>query len=220
MRITTQMMHASARRAGISLEGASLLNYINNDSTQNSQNTLLSTLSKQQNTAISKTQSVSYKKLEESSASLLESLEAFLQEGEAGIFQNEDKTKITDTVKQMVKQYNATVKVLANTSNPLNDFYGEMLKEVAEESKDSLAAIGIVQKENGTLTLDEKKFEGVEMETIKAALDGNSLFTTKTVYITSRIADNAKTNTQSYSTQYGADGYSYVANSSRYDFWG
>lgn len=220
MRITTQMMHASAKRAGISLEGASLLNYINNDRPLSPQNTLLSALSKQQNTAVSKTQAVSYKKLEESSVSLLESLESFLQEGEDSIFQNEEKTKVTDTVKQMVKRYNETVKALKNTSNPLNDFYGEMLKEAAEESEAGLDTIGITQNENGMLTLDEEKLEGVEIETIKAALDGNALFTTKTAYITSRIADNAQINNQSYSTQYGADGYSYVANSSRYDFRG
>ena len=78
MRITTQMMHASAKRAGISLEGASLLNYINNNNTQSSQSTLLNALSKQQNTTVSKTQAANYKKLENSSDALLETLDSFL----------------------------------------------------------------------------------------------------------------------------------------------
>ena len=220
MRITTQMMHASAKRAGISLEGASLLNYINKSNTRSTQNTLLSALSKKTNTVVSKTQAASYEKLEKTSNSLLESLESFLKEGEDGIFQKADKKEIIDTVKQMVKRYNETVKALQNTANPLNDFYGEMLKEAAEESEAGLAVIGITQNENGTLTLDEEKFESTEVEKIKVSLDGNGLFTTKTAYITSRIFDNAKTNSQSYSTQYGADGYSYVTNNNNYDFWG
>jgi len=220
MRVTTQMLHASAKRAGISLGGTSLLNYINNDSSQNSQNSLLNALSRQQNTTVNKTQSAAYKKLEETSSSLSEALEVFLEEGEEGIFQKEDKAELTDSVKHMLKKYNETVKALKNTSNPLNDFYGEMLKEAATESEEGLSAIGISQSKDGSLSLNTEKMEEAGIEKIKEVLDSNGLFTTKTAYIASRIADNAYTNRQSYSTQYGVDGYSYAMNSSRYDFWG
>ena len=222
MRVTTQMMHASAKRAGISLGGASLLNYINNGNTQNTQSTLLNALNTKQSTTVNKTQSADYKKMEENANSLLESLESFMEEGENGIFQSTktEKADVTDAVKQLVKKYNATVKSLKNASNPLNDFYTEMLKEAAGESEEGLSAVGITQNENGMLVLDEEKLKEVDIETIKKALDGNGLFTTKTAYITSRISDNARTNSQSYTSQYGADGYSYVTNRSRYDFWG
>ena len=222
MRITTQMMHASAKKAGISLGGASLLNYIDSGNNQNAQGTLLNALNAKQNVAVNKTQAANHKKLEETADSLLETLETVMEEGEEGIFHssNTEKSAITDTVKKLVKEYNDTVKVLKNTSNPLNDFYGEMLKEAVEESEEGLSNVGITQNERGMLVLDEERLKGADIETIKKALDGNGLFSSKTAYIVSRISDNAKTNIESYSCQYGADGYSYVANRNKYNFWG
>ena len=222
MRITTQMMQASAKRAGISLGGTSLLNYINNGSTQSTQGALLNALNTKQHSAVSKTQSAGYEKLEKNADALSESLKTFLAEGEESIFQKaeEDKQLLTDAVERMVEDYNATVKSLKNTSNPLNDFYKEMMQEAGVESEADLATIGITQKEDGTFALDEEKLKNAGTDTIKKALDGNGTFTSKIAFIASRISDNAKANMESYSSQYGADGYSYVANSSRYDFWG
>lgn len=222
MRITTQMMQASAKRAGISLGGTSLLNYINNGSTQSTQGALLNELNTKQHSAVSKTQSAGYEKLEKNADALSESLKTFLAEGEESIFQKaeDDKQLLTDAVERMVEDYNATVKSLKNTSNPLNDFYKEMMQEAGVESETDLATIGITQKEDGTFALDEEKLKNAGTDTIKKALDGNGTFTSKIAFIASRISDNAKANMESYSSQYGADGYSYVANSSRYDFWG
>lgn len=222
MRITTQMMQASAKRAGISLGGTSLLNYINNGSTQSTQGALLNELNTKQHSAVSKTQSAGYEKLEKNADALSESLKTFLAEGEESIFQKaeDDKQLLADAVERMVEDYNATVKSLKNTSNPLNDFYKEMMQEAGVESETDLATIGITQKEDGTFALDEEKLKNAGTDTIKKALDGNGTFTSKIAFIASRISDNAKANMESYSSQYGADGYSYVANSSRYDFWG
>lgn len=47
MRIITQMLNESARKAGIPVNNTSLLNYINNDSSNNS---LLSALNNKKNT--------------------------------------------------------------------------------------------------------------------------------------------------------------------------
>lgn len=222
MRITTQMMQASAKRAGISLGGTSLLNYINNGNTQTTQGALLNALNTKSHSTVSKTQSAGYEKLEKNANALSESLQTFLAEGEESIFQKaaEEKHLLTDAVKQMVEDYNATLKSLKNTSNPLNDFYKEMMQEAGVESETDLAAIGIAQKEDGALVLDEEKLKNADADTIKKALDGNGTFTSKIAFIARRISDNAKVNMESYSSQYGADGYSYVANNSRYDFWG
>lgn len=222
MRVTTQMMHTSAKRAGISLEGTSLLNYINGNNAQSSQNALLNALSKTQSSTGTKIQHDAYEKLETSAETLVENMEAFLVEGEECLFQTdgENKADVYDAVKQMLNSYNNVVKELKNTSNPLNDFYKEMLGEAVTENKEVLAAIGITQKDTGMLTLDKEKFENADMESIKNALDGNGTFSVKTAYIAGRIYDNAKANMESYSSQYGANGYSYYMNTSKYDFWG
>lgn len=222
MRITTQMMQASAKRAGISLGGTSLLNYINNGNTQMTQGALLNALNTKSCNAASKTQAESYEKLEKNADALSESLRTFLTEEEESVFQKagDDKQLLTDAVKKLAADYNATVKALKNTSNPLNDFYKEMIQEAVTESETDLATIGITLKDDGTIGLDEEKLENADAETVKNALGGNGAFTSKIAFIASRISDNAKANMESYSRQYGADGYSYVANSSRYDFWG
>jgi len=222
MRVTTQMMNASAKRAGISLGGTSLLNYINTGNTQSTQNALLNALSTKQQNTVSKTQRSSYEKLENSAEKLVESLHAFLAEGEESIFEKacEDKTQVYDAVKKMLNGYNDTVKALKNVSNPLNDFYKEMMDEAVKESEEAFVSIGIMQNENGTLSFDKEKLEVADMESIKKALDGNGQFSTKLAFIASRICDNAKANTESFSSRYGVDGYGYTMNMSRYDFWG
>lgn len=222
MRVTTQMLDASAKRAGIPLGNTSLLKYINGGSTQSTQSSLLNTLNNTQNQTISKTQRASYEKLEESADSLGEVLNTFLVEGEENVFQKaeEDKEVVYDLVKKFVENYNSTVKALKNVSNPLNDFYKEMLDEAVVENEEVLSTIGITQNENGTLNMDKDKIKSVDLENVKKALDGNGTFSTKIAFLASRISDNAEANAESYSSQYGADGYSYSTNSSKYEFWG
>lgn len=222
MRVTTQMMHISAKRAGIPLGSTSLLNYINVGNTQSAQSSLLNALDTTQNTAVSKTQRAGYEKLEESADSLAEIVNTFLTEGEENVFEKskEDGQAASDAVEKLVDSYNATVKALKNTENPLNDFYKEMLDEAAAESEEALSAVGITQNEDGTLSLDEDILKNADLEAVQKALDGDGTFSTKIAFIAGRISDNAKANVESYGSQYGADGYAYLTNTSKYDFWG
>lgn len=222
MRVTTQMLNASAKRAGIPLGDTSLLKYINGENAQSTQSSLLNALSNTQSSTVSKTQRASYEKLEESAEALGETLNLFLTEGEENVFQKvkEDKSVVYDSVKKFVDNYNSTVKALKSVSNPLNDFYKEMMEETLTESEVDLSAIGITHNESGTLNLDKDKLKSADLETIKKALDGNGTFSTKVAFIAGRISDNAEANVESYSSQYGADGYSYSTNTSKYEFWG
>jgi len=149
-------------------------------------------------------------------------LHTFLAEGEESVFEEagEDKTQVYDAVKKMLNGYNDTVKSLKSASNPLNDFYKQMMDEAVKESEKVFTTIGITQNKNSTLSLDKEKMEAADMESIKKALDGNGRFSTKLAFIASRICDNATANAESFSSQYGADGYGYTMNTNRYDFWG
>lgn len=212
MRITTQMMNASAKKAGISLEGASLLNYVNGG-TNNTQG-LLNALNTKQVHTVNKVQHVKFEKLEQSADTLSEAIQPFIC--------GDEEEDLTDakTVSQLIGRYNDVVKELKKNPTSLNDFYREMLKEAATENEAVLSEIGIFVNENETLSFDEDKFKNTDVETIKKALSGNGTFCSKVAFIAGRVSENAKANTESYSTRYGADGYSYLMNSSKYDFWG
>lgn len=214
MRITTEMLNASAKRAGISWGGTSLLNYISGGTTQTTQSSLLNALQTTQNNTVSKTQRANYEKLEESADLLATSLHTLLTEQEG------TEQKIYDAVEQMVDNYNGTIKALKNVSTPLNDFYKEMLEEAVTESEAALNEFGITKNKNGTLSLEKEKFESSDLETIKKVFGNSGTFSTKVAFIAGRISENATANMESYSSLYGADGYSNIINSSKYEFWG
>ncbi len=210
MRITTQMMNASAQKAGITLGGNSLLNYVNGNSTMNTQSALLNSLN---TTQVSKTERANYEKLEESADVLAKSLMSFLEEGKEDKFSKK-------TVGDFVEQYNSLVNTLKKNDSQLNNFYREMLDEAVKENAESLETIGITVNKNGTLGFDAEKFECADADTVKKVLGENGTVSVKAAFIVGRIGENAAANIESYSTRYSANGYSYAASNSKCDFWG
>jgi hypothetical protein len=208
MRITTQMLNESARKAGLPINNTSLLNFINKGSSTTG-NTLLDALSK--NSKANSTQKSSYEQLEKSANALEESAEFFSSEKEDNLFTH---------AKEFLSNYNDTLKKLGSSGSVLNDFYKQMMQETYGESKEGLAGIGIAADRNGYLSLDESKFDSADIDTLKNVLGGDSAFTVKTGYIASRIANNAESYLESMSSQYSAAGKNYSSYlNSKYNFW-
>lgn len=210
MRITTQMMNASAQKAGITLSGTSLLDYVNGNSTMNTQSTLLNSLN---TTQVNKTERANYEKIEASADTVAKSLMSFLEEGKEDRFTKK-------TVGDFVEQYNSLVNTLKKDNSTLNEFYREMLGEAAQENAEDLASIGITANKNGTLSFDADKFAEADADTVKKVLGESGTFSVKAAFIVGRVGENAAATIESYSTQYSANGYSYTTGSSKYDFWG
>lgn len=78
-------------------------------------------------------------------------------------------------------------------------------------------SIGITQKKDGTLSLDKNKLKETDADTLEQVLGGS--FTEKISFLADKVADNAKANAASASSQYNASGYNYFTESSRYNFW-
>ena len=175
-----------------------------------------------QKNPVNKTYAANFEKLEKSADALTASLVPFLAEGEENLFVKaaEDKQAVSNAVEEWIEKYNSVVESLKKNETPLNDFYREMLGEAVTENEEGLATIGIVQNENETLSLDDEKLESAELDAIKKVLDGSGTFSSKVAFIAGRISDNAEANIQSYSSQYDVNGYSYMMNNSKYDFWG
>jgi cell division protein FtsB len=222
MRITTQMVNESARKAGLPVNNTSLLNYINKDSST-TENSLLDALNK--NSKVNSTQKSSYEQLEKSANALEGSAAVFASEKEDNLFTQAKKDDTTEVVKKQAKEfisnYNDMMKKLGSSDSVLNDYYKQMLQKAYTENKEDLSGIGIAADRNGYLSLDESKFDAADIDTLENVLGGESTFSVKTGYIASRIANNAESYLESMSSQYSAAGNNYSTYlSSKYDFWG
>ena len=222
MRITTQMLNESARKAGLPVNNTSLLNYINNKGEGNS---LIDALNKKKETAVTATQKSNYEKLNKEAEQLTQAAEELLKDGENSLFEQEktsgDNQKVYDSIEKLFSSYNSTLKELKNNSNTLNDFYRKMLAESTTEKEDLLAGIGITFATDGTAKVDMEKVKASNIETLEEVLGKESELVSKMNFISTAISDNAKANIKSLNSTYNASGNMYSAiNSSKYNLWG
>ena len=162
MRITTQMLANSAAKSGIPIQRTSLLDIINNKSSQN----LLGTIGKSMNTTSTGATDIlrknNYAKLEDLSEKLSQSASKLAGSDKDSIYdkakESGDTTDILSDVNKMVEAYNATMKQLKTTGGIMNEFYQQQLKNIPAGSKESLESIGISQAKDGSLIVDEKVF--------------------------------------------------------------
>ncbi len=221
MRITNQMLNESARKAGLPINYTSLLNYINNDS---SNNTLLSALSKNRSSAVDTGTKSNYEKLQKTAEHLVQKAEIFTTEGEESIFakarESDSNQEIYAGVEALVENYNNTLKALKTASTPLNDYYRQMLQEVANENSGALENIGITISKDGTAVLERDKLKAADTDTLEKALGTSGTFSTKVAFLATRISDNAQVNAKSLTNQYNSKGNISSSLSNQYDVWG
>lgn len=220
MRITTKMLNETAARTGIPVNQSSLLDYINGDDT--AQDTLLDTLNK--NHKVSGITTDNYKKLKKSADALKEQAEKFAAAGEDSFFEkikaSGDKEELGAAVSKYVENYNATLSDLGKAPGILNDYYGQMLKEAAEDSSSQLADIGISIGKDGKMSIDQEKLNAASVEQVEKVFGPSGALTAKFAFIAGRISDNAQAGMQSASSQYDGSGNLYSQLTSRYDFFG
>ena len=218
MRITTQMLNESARKAGLPINGTSLLNYING----NSNNTLLNALNK--NSATDVATKTKYEKLEKAADQLSEAASVFIATGEDSLFskarESGDNQDVYNAVEDFVGKYNSTLSALKNTSSTLNDYYSQMLKSAASDNKEALESIGITIAKDGSLSVDKDKLKETDIDTLEKVLGNTKGFTQKAAYVADRVSDNAHTNQSSLSSQYSSTGSLYSALASKYNLYG
>lgn len=221
MRITTQMLNQSARKAGLPINNTSLLNYVNNGS---SENTLLRALNKSQNSAAAAVKKSNYEKLETAAEQLLQTAESFNAEGDESVFAKAEKSgsneEIYAGVEALVERYNNTLEALRKASTPLNDYYRQMLQGVATDNSEALGGIGITISKDGTAVLDKDKLKAADIDSLNKVLGTSGDFSTKVAFLATRISDNAEANAESLTSQYNAQGNICSAQANKYDFWG
>lgn len=219
MRITTHMLNESSRKAGLPVNNVSLLNYVQGN---NSNSSLLSALKNKNTEAVNATKKKDYEKLEKSADQLAERAShftldtSFVKAKESG-----DNTELYDSAADLVESYNSTLKALRNTPGTLNDFYAQSLVDLVSDNSEALKGIGITVAKDGSLSLDKDKLKEADLDTLESVLGPKSNLTKKLSFLAGKISDNAGTNLDSLSSQYGAGGNAYTAAvSSKYNFWG
>ena len=218
MRITTQMLNRSARKAGLPIHSASLLNYVKG----NSGNTTLGALTKSSKTNTATR--IKYEKLEKTADQLSEAASVFMESGKDSLFskarESGDSRDICNAVEDFVGKYNNTLSALKNTSGTLNDYYSQMLNSAAFDNKEALESIGISVAKDGKLSVDKDKLKGADIDTLEKVLGNTTGFTKKAAYAAGRVSDNARTNQRSLSSQYSSTGSLYSSLANRYDLFG
>lgn len=224
MRITTQMLNNTARRAGLPIHNNSLLSVMNND---NSQSSLLEALNKKKKTATNILDKNQYEELEKAAKDFEKQNEKLTKSGEESLFEKirqsgtaKDKQELYDSIGVWVERFNLTTEELQRTTDGLNGFYHEMLKESVNENKEALEQMGITVKKDGTLNLDKEKLKEASLEDVEKLLGTDGVLSSKMKFLADRIADNANANAQSLTSQYNSNGNVYSTLSSQYDFWG
>lgn len=217
MRITDQVMNATARKAGVPVN-MSLVDYLN----KNNKNSLEDMFGVDNSTNLAKKSS--YEKLEKKAEELAQNAQAFLAEGQDSIFakakESGDYEELYSQVEKLLGSYNDTLKALKSNSSPLEDYYRQMLLDAAGENSEALKAAGITIGKDGALSVDKEKLKAADMESLEKLFGPSGTFSEKTAFLGERIADNAGANALSYSSKYNSSGDSYAVLGNKYDIWG
>ena len=222
MRVTTQMVNESARRAGLPGNNATLLDYINQNSNDNS---LLSVLSnKNSQSALTKINSSNYEKTQKAADALGESIAKLTDEKNDLFAQAEEKkdsSKVKEEIQTLIENYNALLNTLSKPASTLDAFYNNSLKDVTKGMSEELSKAGITINQDGTLNVDQEKFKAADLETLQKLFGSSSELTAKLDFVSGKIGDNAKANLESIISTYGSTGSILSGyNDSKYNFLG
>lgn len=219
MRVTNQMLNESARRAGMPVNGHSLLDYVNGGDSNNKISEKLMA-----NKGLSKTEKTKYEKQEKAAEELDTIAQKLSASGKDSIWEkgkeSGDTTEITKKAQELVEKYNKLLESMKDTSGALNEFYMRSLKDLPAQHKEALAEIGITAKKDGSLEIDQEKLKGASLEQLEKIFGKDGTLTPRISYISSRIADNASANLENLSGSYLPDGNTTSSHLNKYDFWG
>lgn len=221
MRVTTQMVNQSARKAGLPINQNSLLNYINKDDAGSS---LLNSVSSSANSTINKVTKNNYEKLEKVSGKLQEQASLLAATGEDSVFEQAkssgDHTTVVSGIEKLVDTYNDTLSELKKGSGVLNSFYLQQLKELITNNADALKEAGITQAKDGSLSIDTAVLKNTDIDTLEDLFGNKGTLSNKLAFVAGKIQDNAAANIESISNQYTASGSLSSSSTNKYDLWG
>ncbi|MDE6203973.1 MAG: hypothetical protein K2G19_10920 [Lachnospiraceae bacterium] len=121
----------------------------------------------------------------------------------------EYKEDVVKEVTNLVTDYNAMIKSMSAESSQVNEIYLKQLKGYFKNAKSDLESIGITQKEDGTLSVDQEKLKNADAQKIKKILGSSNSFVDDIGKRADNIIANAETNLAVINKSLYAGNYSY-----------
>ena len=216
MRISTRMLNESARRAGVSANSHSLLDYVKANNT--------SAVKTPADNSLNKARRAAYEKQGKTAEELNAQLQKLIAEGKNNLFEkaenSEDTGEICKEVEKLVEKYNQMLSNMKNTTGVLDNFYKKSLTGLTEDNKELLKELGITISKDGSLKLDKNQLKGASLDMLKKAFSKDGTIASKMSAIASGIASLAEANLQSASDSYLSNGKTSSRYAGKYDFWG
>lgn len=221
MRITTQMLNESARKAGLPLDNHTLLDYINTGTSAPS-------VLDDEKSILETTRNALYgkesRRLWQAAEGLDTQAKKLCAGGEENIFakaKDGDASGICREAEKLAENYNSVLDVLSKSPDGLNAFYLKSLKSLADKNKSELESVGITLEKDGRLSVDKDKLAAAGLEKLKNVFGEEGSFAPGVSFISSRIADNARAEAESILSMYGSNGMQKDAGTyGKYDLWG
>lgn len=139
--------------------------------------------------------------LQEEAAVLLGSTETSLFAKAEAAGSTEDVVK---SIKTFVSDYNEMLTAMNDQGGEVNKAYAKMMSQYFAENKDALNAVGITQKDDGTLSVNDDTLKAASLSSLK------SLFGSEDSYLASiqETSEKIESNAQAYVDYYNGGTYS------------
>lgn len=223
MRITTQMLNESMRKAGIPLNRSSLLDYVNNGGGSGS-NSLLNELSAKNKQTVNNAYKTNYEKQEKAADALGSCIGKFTDTESGSMFEKAkasgDTSEICKEVENLVSKYNNLYSAMKESSGTMDEFYKQRMKELLNGNKDALSAVGISIESDGSMKLNQDTLKNASVETLEKALGKDNSFSSDLSFLASAVENNAGANLESITSSYLPNGSAASSYINKYDFWG
>jgi len=204
----------------IPIQQTSLLNYINGSDS----GSLLSALQSKKAETVSTENRTKYEKQEKAADALTTQIQTLTETGDDSIWTKArtsgDTSAVCTEMETLTECYNDLLSVMNRSTGTLEQFYAKSLRELAEDNSESLSAIGISVKSDGSLSVDSVKLSAASEEKVEKTMGADSTFLKHLSYVSGKISDTAASNLESMTSGYGANGTLTSSYTSKYDFLG
>lgn len=121
----------------------------------------------------------------------------------------EYKVDVRKEVASLIDDYNTMIKSMGEEDSKVNEIYLKQMKGYFQNAKKDLETLGITQKEDGTLSLDQELLKAADAETLKKVLGSEGTFVDDIGKRAENVISNAETNLAVINKSIYAGNYTY-----------